>query len=56
MLKRGKPDENELVHFCIEGLNGHEDNALCYNGAWNIIFTDIKSQVTCPHCIEKLGK
>ena len=61
--RRGNPDsytkgEKTDVHLCCpaspDGV--HQEYPLCFNGAYNIIFTDTVSQVTCQRCKDDIDK
>ena len=61
---RGNPDEptlngkeQEFVHFRFidQRLDPSEnERPLCHNGAWNIRWTKLKKEVTCPACKGRL--
>lgn len=60
---RGNPDGPTLSGEQIDPVHlvstqqvrsHHKLEALCRTGAWNIVYTDDESEVTCPHCLERL--
>ena len=51
--ERGNPvgEKFEAVHFMTDGKN-----PVCFNGGWHIKYTEVKKEVTCKICKEKLTK